>query len=304
MSRVYRTSVDYFETQINLLSNPDLAQEVIKDLELWKDLEAIYGVDDEKAIFSSSPSVISESIENLPDTNDTKTPIEMQSSDIAFSMVDMVKWYMSNINFEPVGTSYLVNIGFKAPTPEMAAHVANAHTRAFIERNIQLQYQEFQQTIDWLKTQLEEQKKKVEESELAIHEYKKKHNIVSFAENENIVSHKLIELNNLHIQAYAELIEKKTAHGQLETFSLDKENPFSLPEFKGEFKGDSVIQKLRLELTELKSQRNQLASIYRAKHPKTLEINSRINQLEKDIVTEVQQIKMATKAELDELYQK
>ncbi|GJQ59823.1 MAG: hypothetical protein SCALA701_26240 [Candidatus Scalindua sp.] len=295
MSREYRTIEDDFETQIHLLSNPDLVHEVIKNLDLKKEFDAIYGVDVEKAIFSTPPFAKSNSSEKLPENIDSKDPIEMQTSDSAFVMDEVAKWYRSNINIEPIGTSYLVNISFKGPTREMAVRVANAHAHAFVEKNIELQYREFQKTIDWLKIQLEEQKKKVEESVLAIHNYKKKYNIVSFMDRENIVSHKLVELNYLLIQANAEMMKKKTAYDQLQTFSLGRENPFSLPEFKE----DTVIQKLRLELVDLKAKKTKLASIYRAKHPKTLEINSRLNKLEKDIILEVQQIKIATKAELD-----
>ncbi len=295
MSREIRPNDFYLETQINLLSNPDLAQEVIKDLELWKDLEIINCFDDMKTISSSTPSVISESNESLPDVIDTTSYNGTQTSEMGIDMFNLVKWYMSNISVQPVGASYLVSIGFKGPTPEIAARVANAHVNALVEKSAQLQYQGFKQTVDWLKTQLEEQKKNVEESELAILEYKKKHYVVSFAEKENTVSHKLKELNNLLLLANEELMKKKTTYDQLKTFSLDKEYPFSLPEFKN----DSVLQGLRLQLTKLKSERAQLASIYRAKHPKSLEINSRINQLEQDIFTEVQQIKMSAKAELD-----
>ncbi len=288
---------EYFETQIYLLSNPDLAQKIIEDLELWKDLEAIYTSNEGNAVLSSLPSVITENSENLSNVTDAKPAIEMQIPEIKFSMVDMVEWYISNIKIVPVKGSFLVNISFTGPTPELAARVANAHAQAFVERNAQLQSQDYQKALDWLKVQLEEQKRKVEESERAIYEYKKKFDIVSFDQEDDLVSPKLIELNNLLIAANSKRIEKQTIYEQLESFSFDIKDIslLSLPEIKH----DPVIEDLYIQMVDLKSEKTELSSIYRSKHPKVLAIETKIKLLEQEITNEISQISMSIKAELD-----
>ncbi len=297
LSKEYRIIDEYFETQIYLLSNPDLAQKTIEDLALWKDLEAIYDSNNGNAVLSSLPSVITENTEILLDGADAKPAIERQIPEIKFSMVDMVEWYISNIKIEPVKSSFLVNISFTGPTPEMVARVANAHARTFVERNAQLQSQDYQKALDWLKVQLEEQKKKVQESERAIYEYKKQLDIVSFDQEDDLVSPKLIELNNLLIAANSKRIEKQTIYEQLESFSFDNKNisPLSLPEIKY----DPVIEDLYIQMVDLKSEKADLSSIYRSKHPKVQAIDTKVKLLEQEITNEISQIRMSIKMELD-----
>jgi uncharacterized protein involved in exopolysaccharide biosynthesis/Mrp family chromosome partitioning ATPase len=295
LSKEYRSINEYFGTQLYLLLNPDLAQKVIEDLKLQKDIEAIYGVGNADEGSSSSPSIATESTKDLTDTNNTKTPIEMQAPEIEFSMDDMVGWYLSSINVEPVIGTYLVNISFTGPTPEMAARVANAHARAFIEKNAQLQYQDYQKALDWLKVQLDEQKKNVEGSERAIFKYKEKYGIVSFDQKADIISPKLIKLNNLLVDADTERLEKQTAYEQLEAFSIDNESLLSMPEIKN----NSVIEGLNAQLVDLNFEKMELSSVYRSRHPKVEAVNTKIELLEQEIINEVTLLRASIKTELD-----
>lgn len=85
MSREYRTIEDDFETQIHLLSNPDLVHEVIKNLDLKKEFDAIYGVDVEKAIFSTPPFAKSNSSENYQRTLTQKTQLRCKHQIVLLS---------------------------------------------------------------------------------------------------------------------------------------------------------------------------------------------------------------------------
>lgn len=64
------------------------------------------------------------------------------------------------------------------------------------------------------------------------------------------------------------------------------ENIFSLPEVAQ----DSVILNLRNQLITLKAKRLELASNFGLKHPKMLELNAQITQVEKEIVDEAQRV--------------
>ncbi len=292
MSREFKTVNEYFETQIYLLTNPDLAREVIEGMELWKDFVSLNDVDRDHTSVSSFVSDIGGDQEHPSGVSDTIAPIEKSRPEIVSNLVD---WYLSNIHIAPIGNSYLVNISFTAPVPELAARVANAHAHLFVERNSLIQYQDYQQAMDWLKIQLEEQRKKVEESERAIYNYKEKHDILSFEGQEDIVSPKLVELNNLLIQANAVRIEKQAAYNQLDAFVSKKEDLFSLPEIKK----NTVIQELRAQLVDLVIQKMEISSKYRSKHPKLLEIKAKIKHLELEIFNEGLLLRKSIRAELD-----
>lgn len=291
MIRESRLSEEYYTTQIKLLSNRNLAHDVIGSLELWKDYESI-GIDVTGLMASAKTAegmpVNSGELSGLVGTDAFG---EVQKQQISWLMVD---WYLSNLYISPVKDSHLINIGFKSTTPNIAFRVANAHAKAFVEKNVQMKYLEYKGSLRWLNSQLDEQKNKVAKSERAIHTYKEKQDTVSFEGQENVVSSKFIELNNLYIQASKETIKKQAAYNQLESFSID-EDIFSLPEIKQ----DSVIKVLRGRMVDLKARKIEMISIYRDKHPKRLEIDSSIKQLELEIADEVQRVKKSVKAELD-----
>ena len=292
MIRENRPIDEYYTTQINLLRNSVLAKEVIEDLELWKDFKSL-DIDVTDLVTSAKTATdIPDRSGDIPGSVDTSVFGGLTKSQcISY----MISWYLSNLYISPVNDSHLINISFKCQLPDIAFRVANAHAKLFVEKNIQMKYQEYKESLGWLKAQLIEQKNKVEESERAIHEYKKKQDIVSFEGQENVVSSKFIELNNLFIEANQKRVVKQTVYNQFKLYSIDKEYVFSLPEIKQ----DAVIEELRGRLIDLKARKIEMVSIYRARHPKMLEIDSTIKQLELEITNEVQRIKRSIKAELD-----
>ncbi len=281
-------NIEYYKTQHNLLVSENLALRVIKKLELWND-STFHSVDDTDVLTDTSD--LSDSTVHSKNINSTDA-VKQSESENATSMVG---WYLSNLNIEQIKGSQIFNISFTSTLPEVAQGVANSHAHTFIEQNIQTQYKDFQQSLNWLNVQIEEQKKKVEASERSVHEYKKDKGIVFIGEQDDIISRKLAELNNILIQASAKRIERQTAYDQLDSFSLDKESIFSLPEIKD----DSVIQKLRSRLTDLNARKIEMSSMYRSKHPKIMEINSSVKPLEQEITNEVQRVRNTIKAELD-----
>lgn len=170
----------------------------------------------------------------------------------------MVDWYLSSLEIVPIQETHLVNISFLSESPDMAARIANTHARLFIIRTIQEQQSLSQHAINWLKEQIRDQKIKVGTSQRAMYEYK---------------------------------------YEQLESFSINDEKIFSLPEIKQ----SSVIQDLRSKLAELKTKKSEMATKFGPKHPKMIEISSSIQQIERGIVDEIQTIRNVIKAELDQV---
>lgn len=273
---------DYYQTQYNLLQSRSLVYKVIHDLELWKDVELDKTGNAHASILLPSSS---DGPGNLPEKQGTKSQIESMIAD----------WYLSQLQITPVRGSQLVDVSFLGPSPEWITRVVNAHAHAFIEKNIQTQTSAAKQALEWLKTQLKDQKAKVEASRRAIYEYKKVNDIISLEERQNIVSQKLMELNSTLTRAKTERMAKQAVYNQLKGFSVNRESLFSLPEISK----NSVIQNLRAQLVQLKAQRLEMGTKFGPKHPRMIELNSSITSLEREIREEVQRLRKAIKAELD-----
>ena len=203
----------YYETQYKLLMSRSLASKVIEDLRLG---EYLANRDTEKPDYLT---LVLNKVKTKLSTNINKVrsfigsftsssghdASEIQSNEyieqgegegneyVPKKRDWLVDWYLSNLEIVPMRQTSLVYISFSNQSPEIVARVANAHARAFIERNNQIQHLASQQAIDWLKEQLRGQKIKVGTSQQTLNKYK---------------------------------------YEQLMTFSINNENFFSLPEIK------------------------------------------------------------------------
>ena len=85
--------------------------------------------------------------------------------------------------------------------PQLAADLANAHARAYIEQNLEFRFSASKEATDWLEEQLAEQRKKVEASEAELQRYKEQHDAVAVEDRQNIVVQRLADLNGAATKA-------------------------------------------------------------------------------------------------------
>jgi polysaccharide biosynthesis transport protein len=277
---------ELFLTQFNLLQSRSLALKVIEGLQLWREFDptpmktAIH-----KVSVSDAPHVFKSS---LTGQNDQPIPETIDKSDI-------VDWYLGNLRIEPVPSTNLLNVSFFSLSPETAARVANAHAGAYIKQNVDSRLSASQRALEWLKSQLEQQKNNLQASQRSSNDYKKSHNIVSFDDRQNMVAQQLVDLNANLTKIRAERLSKQTVFDQLNAFTIGNENIFSLPEVSR----DPVIQNLRSQLIQQKTRRTEMSANYGPKHPRMIDIESGIKQTEQELVSEVQRLGRSIKAEMD-----
>src|SRR5208337_5471702 len=86
---------------------------------------------------------------------------------------------MHKVEVTPIRLSSLVDVSFFAPDPKLAARVVNAIAQCFIQQSLDLKFAASQEGADWLQQKMAEARKKLEDSEAKLNEYKKEQNIVT-----------------------------------------------------------------------------------------------------------------------------
>lgn len=210
---------DYRPTQYRLLGSRTLAYKVIEDV----GLAGRFAQTEAKGAASSS--LVSKVVRLIKAKRGLDGPDD--SSEATKSRVEpsIVDWYLSNLDITPVPGTRLVNVSFLGTSPERVARIANAHARAFIDRNVQMQQSAAQQALAWLKEQLQEQKSEVEASQRRIHEYMKANKITEFDGPKSIPSEELIGLKASLIKAKTDRMIKHAIYNQLKGLS-DKKRIF------------------------------------------------------------------------------
>jgi uncharacterized protein involved in exopolysaccharide biosynthesis len=166
---------DFYKTQEDLLRSPALAAKVIRTLGLGK------------SRLSSSPSPIPifrflvdwpthllGSLEASHTTFDDESSIE---PGVTMGEIDR---YLKMLEITPILGSQLINVSFTTTDPLLAARIANAHARCFIDWGLELRHEASSQAQDFLRGQLVEIKERVESSEAALNNYRHSKGIISF----------------------------------------------------------------------------------------------------------------------------
>jgi capsular exopolysaccharide synthesis family protein len=246
------------ETQAAILRSDALAMEVIKAMRL-----------DEDPRFSSAPR---------HRTADSVEDASLQPD--AEITTGLLGRFHGGLGIQLIPNSRLVQISYIDPDPKLATEIVNTLVKTFTEQNFKTKYEAATQTSDWLNTEIDDLRLKVQTSEEKLVRYQKDHSILGVDEKQNIVTAKLDELNRELAAAEMDRIQKESTY---KLATSGDPSVFAKPSREGEI---SMMAKLRDKRAELDTQRAQLTTQFGAAYPKVVEIDNQLKQIEKEIVTE------------------
>jgi uncharacterized protein involved in exopolysaccharide biosynthesis/Mrp family chromosome partitioning ATPase len=283
--RLPERSLNY-KTHVNLLSNRSLARKVIAELELEKIYPSIVGAQPLLPDANAKHSNDAAEQKTIPPTNDKEAYV---------LNAEVLDWYLRRLTVTPVRDSSLVNVSFRGPDKHLITRIVNEHAQTATETAVHRHQSLAEDALDWLKTQIESQKKEVQSAERAIYNFKKLHNALSLEDTQIINSQEIRELSSALTRAKSERIAKQTVYLQLKNIARNKKDIMSMPEISNY----SVIENLRNQLVDLNSRKMEMGTQYGPKHPKMMELTNRIHQIKNETQMEVSRLKNTIKAELD-----
>lgn len=171
----------YIDTQTKIIQSQTLAMDTIRSLDLPRYPE--FGADP-KALVNAGP-------------NQKEPPI--------------LSDFLSRLTVSRVPDSRLIEVQFAAQDPQLAAQVVNSHLQTYKEQNFKSRYDATMQASDFLSSELEELRIKMEKSDAAEVDYERKNQIWMVDATQNTTTQKLQELSNALTAVQTELAEKEAA---------------------------------------------------------------------------------------------
>jgi polysaccharide biosynthesis transport protein len=171
---------------------------------------------------------------------------------------------LGRVNVAPIRDSRLVDVKVASPDPRMAARLANALAAQHIARNQEFRFTETKGATDFLQEQLEEQRKKVEETELALQRYREKSDAGSLEDRQNIVVQRLADMNAQVTKARTDRLQKEAVYRQLQAIQASRDALDTFPAIIS----NSFIQQLKADLAMRQRDEAQLAEKYGPLHEK------------------------------------
>jgi len=287
---------DYYQTQYKIIESRAVAREVIKRLRLDQSEE--FSPKNKPGFFSGLSNSASEivlswvrSAKSLFKSENTVLQIGSESAEDNRSQdanPGLVSAFISRIRVKPVPNSRLVDVGFLAKDPKLAATIVNALAASYIDKNLETKLSAAQNAVRWLNERIEDEREKVEKAEQALLRYKEKHSIITdfSSDVEKINAQKLASLNAQVIEAESKRVEAETRYRQAASLSNTPEMLDSIPEVLN----NALIRQIKTTEVELYKKISELSNKYGEKHPQMVAIESELNTLQKRKSQEIQRI--------------
>lgn len=255
------SAMDFYQTQYRLIESRAMAEKVVLTLKLYDLVE-----------FGERPP-------------DKRTGAKRSHEDRVRDAVDI---FLSKIKVIPIRQSRLVNISFTSEDPVLAAQTANAIAKAYIDYVLDRRLKISQMAVNFLGRRIEEQRRKLQASQLALQKYMEDNKLVNVISDDynTITSQKLAELNQ-------KLIEAETSRKEAEArYHLAQKARSDAGKLDGirEFLDSPVIQKVRERELELSKREAELSQKYGSRHPKMISLEAEKKAIQRERAGEITQI--------------
>lgn len=169
--------------------------------------------------------------------------------------------------------TYLLQISYRSPDPELAADVANAIARSYIDHTYAIRFQASSDLASFVTKQLDELRAKMERSSAALAQFEKELNVISPEEKTSILTARLLQLNTEYTTAQGDRVKLEAAAKSVKSGSAEAVEA-SLVE--GE-----QLRKLQDRLNEEQERFDQVKAQYGQNHPEYKKATARVAELQR-----------------------
>ena len=194
--------------------------------------------------------------------------------------------FLGGLEIVPVKSTRLVEIVYSSPDPEYSALAANTVAREYVQQNLDSKLLNTNNTLDWLKSELEKQRTKVEAAERAMANYQEGQNAMSLDNRQNIVIARLNSLNEAVTKAKTSRLQKESLHRQLGNVTADTPGVDTFPVVAQ----NTTVQDLKQQIGRLNSEKAALRQRLQEGHPQVQAINTQIENATARLRTETNKV--------------
>ena len=268
------TSKEFYQTQYSILVGRFIAREVIDKLGLWEHPE----------FARKRPDDIAEDMSEA----------ELKQFEIA-RKERVINRFLERLNVQPVRNTQLVRVSFVSATPAIAAKVANAVVQTYMEYTLSTKIKANVGASGVLRRQISEERKKLEESEKLLQEYKEKYKIISLEEEKHITIQRLAAHSTDLVKAENERIEAQAKYQVAIGMLEDPDHAGSIPEVMQ----NTFITKLKTDEAVFLEDLSEISRKFGSKHPQVMALNDKIRTVRGKIFDEILRVVDSLKSQYD-----
>ncbi len=236
----------YIETQTKILESETLAMQTIRSMDLGK----------------------------YPEFGGKSASTTFGQGGATLQRPAILGQFLGDLSVKRVPDSRLIEVRFDAENPQLAAEVVNTHLQNYIEQNFKSKYDATTQASNWLSSELEELRIKVEKSEDARLAYERENQIWQIDEKQDITTQKLADLSRAVTDAQTALSGKEALYRMAVSGEVD-----AIPAVRD----SGAISGLEKQKSDLDEQYADASNQYGPNFPKVLRLKDQEAKVDADL---------------------
>lgn len=281
-----------YNTQLELIQSRDLAERVIKRLDLGKypEFKMVGAPAADQPVAQPVNESWKHKLKNwlvglLPDNWAPKSPhilpVEQREQNSVLGR------FASMLSVTIVPDTLLIKISFDSRDPQLAATLANELAEVYILSAVEDQIKVTQNASTWITKEMEELKKKVVESEQALQAYRDKEQLIDAKGVDSIA---VMELDEISSRLAAARAKRTEAQEQYRQVTALEGQPIEAYESISAVLKDSLVQQAKARQAEANRKISELSERYGPKHPKMIAAQAELATANDNLHTQIRHV--------------
>ncbi len=263
-----RRALDYFQTQYRLLTSRALVKRALQESNLIAD-PTFAGPQSGEAAGAGPVITAADPLSALRRRTGASEEASEPSADVI-----AIERFLSALTVAPIRNSRLVDVTFASPNPAIAQRGANAIVDAYIHQAANLRMNATKDATSFLVQMVADQRKAVEQSELALQRYREQGDATSLEDRQNIIVEQTARLSEAATRATTDRIQKETIDNQVRTAQTDDAKLAVVPSAQE----NPLIQRLKTEIAERDQRKAELGLRVGVKHPEMIKVTEGLDR--------------------------
>lgn len=270
-------------SQVEIFKSDELARAVVSRLKLTTDGEFLA---DTPSILSAGTAyvkefiarVVIEPLGGLPVVSDADNSPDA----IAMRAIDRLQ---QNLTVDRVGRTFVLTIGYTAPSPRLAARISQEFGDAYIDDQLQAKYDATKRASVWLQDRIADLKLQSFEADLQVQKFRAENNLIA-ADGRLVSEQQMSEITTQLIGAQAATAESKAKLDQIQNLI----NSGRTDAVVDDSLVSSTIINLRERYLDASRQRSEIESKLGPNHVQVVRLKNQMDDLERLIFGELRRI--------------
>jgi succinoglycan biosynthesis transport protein ExoP len=279
-------------TQVEVLKSDSIALAVIKGQRLSENPAFVGGTEEGllRAVVAHVTGLFGSGTVNSSDARSESNLTRMALGTV-----------LANRTVLRVGDTYVLDIGYTAADPSLAAQISNAFADAYIVDQFDAKYQSMRRANGWLQDRIKELRGQAAAADRAVFDYKEKNKIIDFGGSSTSANSRLLgdeqlaELNSQLTTVHSATAEAKARLERInEIMNQDVPDAGTVDSLQS-----GVIAGLRNKYLDLAARERIFSERYGANHLAVVNLRTQMVELRRSIADELNRIAQSYKSDYE-----